>query len=744
MVHKPVSSRITATPPHVTILLNNFKTLSLALLAVFLLFACKKDPVVEASPESGKVERTNGRNRVRVPSFDLLSSRSAGTVSTELAEWFEAVIAEEYPDSSAYVLDMIGAKWEVLDGPDAEQYIYDSPDGPVITVPVHHFLMGFPGVSRMHFQQQGAGILVTLSCLLPEEDYFSTTTDPDAYLDNFNGIIAFFQLFEGFQASVEYEDGTGNGFYLMPGAENATDHVIEDRCCNRHTLNPFTELDGPGGGSGGVGNGEDHNDMWHEDGTCMSCYFSGTCPHEPQHNCTGGGNGGTFVNLDDGSVPPWLSNHFNNGNASGTKGHIGWGGSGSGGGNDNNTNTGPTSTIYDETVFNIYRTALIGLGYGESEATQITDDCYHHLPNETAFYNCVDDHDGITNPEPEPTADEALGNSIDGFLNQHGLSLPTMTKPEIWAFKTRVLAKGCAPDEFTCFVKALFDIDISLAEAQGLIDDNLIKELYLLRKEMEVYTEEVQEIQNGIEILDSYLYQGDQQNPIGIPFGGAIPRTPGPEDPPGFPFWDDLVFGTDGDMNNLNPINRLNLPVATHQDIMFKLFRLMTIGNKDLRTVRDDYLDLFHENDDNTLNYYNELLSTTVMNSTNMKNWIRRYGLELNTQLSANDGDIDAVNAFTIARPRLNESNGFTILINDTQETNVFRLDSYNFDQQTGEWNCRFIINVKDHFGLDDNDVRDFQWHHAGFISWWMLQKIHAQAPFITDIWFVVQISGKI
>ena len=39
--------RVSVTPYFATTLLNKFKTLSLALLAVFLLFACKKDPVVE-------------------------------------------------------------------------------------------------------------------------------------------------------------------------------------------------------------------------------------------------------------------------------------------------------------------------------------------------------------------------------------------------------------------------------------------------------------------------------------------------------------------------------------------------------------------------------------------------------------------------------------------------------------------------------------------------------------------------
>ncbi|MCB0638660.1 MAG: hypothetical protein KDC54_18645, partial [Lewinella sp.] len=60
---------------------------------------------------------------------------------------------------------------------------------------------------------------------------------------------------------------------------------------------------------------------------------------------------------------------------------------------------------------------------------------------------------------------------------------------------------------------------------------------------------------------------------------------------------------------------------------------------------------------------------------------------------------------------------------------------------------CHFVINVIDHFGLDDGDVIQYQDHFPGgngFIGWWTLQHRYGWAPFRTDIWFVVRLGGQI
>lgn len=73
----------------------------------------------------------------------------------------------------------------------------------------------------------------------------------------------------------------------------------------------------------------------------------------------------------------------------------------------------------------------------------------------------------------------------------------------------------------------------------------------------------------------------------------------------------------------------------------------------------------------------------------------------------------------------------------------MYLLDSWEFDSNTGEWNGRFMVNVTDNFGLDDDDAEQFQ-YIPGFVAWWALQHRRGWHPFVTDIWFVVRLSGKI
>jgi len=247
------------------------------------------------------------------------------------------------------------------------------------------------------------------------------------------------------------------------------------------------------------------------------------------------------------------------------------------------------------------------------------------------------------------------------------------------------------------------------------------------------------EIQNGIEIYESYL-PSNPQTPIGDPFGGSdINPIGGP----------DLDFGTDGDLSILTPSNqeKAQLPANVQENRMEWLFYMATFLDGSGEIVADDYLAEFHENEA-VFDYYHETLSEMVMNSTQMRNWLKIYGKGLNDGLIETGGDINGiVDPVIVNRPSLNESHALTILINDTQVTKVYRLDSYNYDEQTGEWDCFFLVNVIDHFGLDDGDVIEFQNHFPGgngFIAWWALQHRYGWAPFKTDIWFVVHLGGKI
>lgn len=248
------------------------------------------------------------------------------------------------------------------------------------------------------------------------------------------------------------------------------------------------------------------------------------------------------------------------------------------------------------------------------------------------------------------------------------------------------------------------------------------------------------EIENGIEILDSYLY-GTPQVPSGIPFGGSDINPVGDAD---------LLHGYDGDISILTEENQeeAQRPLSTQERRMERLMFIGTFFDADLAGVSDEYLELFRVNDSNERMYYNETLSEKMMETPSMRNWLKNYGFRLNNELRDAEGDINAIVSPTgVDRPSLNDSYASIILINDTHQTEMYRLDSYNFDAETGRWSCYFVVNVVDHFGLDDDDVVDFQDHFPGgngFIAWWTLQHRHDWRPFNTDIWFVVQLGGQI
>ncbi len=251
---------------------------------------------------------------------------------------------------------------------------------------------------------------------------------------------------------------------------------------------------------------------------------------------------------------------------------------------------------------------------------------------------------------------------------------------------------------------------------------------------LESETQQVTEIQNGIGILETYL-PDDPQTPNGTPFGGSDVN------PNGGP---DLIAHTNRDYTIFEPINQgpAIMPIPGQELKMKALFFMATFPNGSGQTVAEDYLQQFHENP-SVFNSYNPILSTMTMNSTKMRNWLKDYGFELNDRLAFNSGNINNVVEVVIPRVALNENNSFTILINDTQETKVYRLDSYTFDPQTGKWDCYFLVNVVDHFGLDDDDAVDTQ-YLPGFVAWWALQHRRGWWPFRTDIWFVAHLSGDI
>ena len=62
-------------------------------------------------------------------------------------------------------------------------------------------------------------------------------------------------------------------------------------------------------------------------------------------------------------------------------------------------------------------------------------------------------------------------------------------------------------------------------------------------------------------------------------------------------------------------------------------------------------------------------------------------------------------------------------------------------------WTGAFLIEVFDHFGLDNNDLISYQNTNIfgkGFASWWLLQHKRDKKPFWTQMRFLVTIKGSL
>lgn len=71
-------------------------------------------------------------------------------------------------------------------------------------------------------------------------------------------------------------------------------------------------------------------------------------------------------------------------------------------------------------------------------------------------------------------------------------------------------------------------------------------------------------------------------------------------------------------------------------------------------------------------------------------------------------------------------------------------LNGYDFNKDTGEWTTELVVQIYDHFGLDDNDLNPYQYFHFGFAAWWILQHKKGYKPLRTNILLNVKLKGNI
>jgi len=215
---------------------------------------------------------------------------------------------------------------------------------------------------------------------------------------------------------------------------------------------------------------------------------------------------------------------------------------------------------------------------------------------------------------------------------------------------------------------------------------------------------------------------------------------------------EEINSGVGGDLSAIWPVHRPFIEDAEDQELFEAMDGLMDyFCTGDLDEVSHLYVDAFESNTGNSFSHVD--LNTFVANHVHTQNFIKRVGEEINNQLLAANGDFNTLDIdMGDERPKYNTFldmwTGLMILINDTAHAKI-HLESHTFDGSTGDWSAEISIEIKDIFGLDENDIsgsvsRSLRQVHYGFPAWYALQHDRGYEPFETKITLLAEISGNI
>ncbi len=208
---------------------------------------------------------------------------------------------------------------------------------------------------------------------------------------------------------------------------------------------------------------------------------------------------------------------------------------------------------------------------------------------------------------------------------------------------------------------------------------------------------------------------------------------------------EDLTFGTNGDDSGIEPAY-LSLSTESLFNNMRDLMAIFTWWDSDLKDAASRFRQIFKTNLNNSAEVSDIVVESKVKESTVFKNFISRFGLDLNRKLKATNGSLTNVNSFILPyRPVFNslhdKFHGLQILMNDTEFTKI-DINNYTCDSD-GNWKANLTVVIYDHFGMDKNDVLTNAAYHSGFSAWWILQHKKAKVPFITKATIKLKISGN-
>lgn len=187
------------------------------------------------------------------------------------------------------------------------------------------------------------------------------------------------------------------------------------------------------------------------------------------------------------------------------------------------------------------------------------------------------------------------------------------------------------------------------------------------------------------------------------------------------------------------------------------IFEAHSMGTLD--DVTEAFIDRFKSNKGGT--YSNRVLSSVVANTPEFKNTVKYVGEQLEAALKKVGMQIENIDVKDIPlqqseRPKFSgyKATGLTILLNDTETTQLHIEDFQIIDAKKGKWEATLGVKIIDHFGLNREDVLKFQsfgtkfWpplvnpSGPGFSAWYLLQHLHGYKPFQTEIFIRARIGN--
>lgn len=207
---------------------------------------------------------------------------------------------------------------------------------------------------------------------------------------------------------------------------------------------------------------------------------------------------------------------------------------------------------------------------------------------------------------------------------------------------------------------------------------------------------------------------------------------------------EDMQHGTNGNTTGITNTFLLQCPDWFLFEKMRGLLTTFSAFNSNLRSVGNAMIDKFQQKTGGT--YSNSSLNNEVSASSDLSNFLKKFGEELNSRLKNSGGNINSISPIDLStRPVFNglynKFHGLTILLNDTEYTEI-QLDNFSIDN-LGNWSADVTVIIHDHFGLDKHDALEYQGWHDGFAAWWILQNTRDYVPFETIVTVRKNLKGN-